>query len=234
MTVAIEDLQKLVGNDQLVALKNQSADFATRIGEWNKTKQLIAQRNPVWQTVERMARHARELPEAAESIAHVEAIRSGRLLLDSSDPATPQRAKLAAVLRQSLSAAQQNHEAAFTSGMAELFSREAWKKIDEPQQAAILVKVGLSAPSKPDLSSDEALLAALDYRNLAARKAEKDAVAGRIADALKLATQLLEPKVQFVSLEKTTLHSPDEVRQWVERQEKTLLAALANGPVQVS
>ena len=233
-TVAIEDLQKLVGNDQLVALKNQSADFATRIGEWSKTKQLVAQRNPIWQTVERMARHARELPDAAESIAHVEAIRSGRLLLDSSDPATPQRAKLAAVLRQSLSAAQQNHEAAFTSGMAELFSREAWKKIDEPQQAAILLKVGLSAPSKPDLSSDEALLAALDYRNLAARKAEKDAVAGRIADALKLATQLLEPKVQFVSLEKTTLHSPDEVRQWVERQEKTLLAALANGPVQVS
>jgi hypothetical protein len=59
-------------------------------------------------------------------------------------------------------------------------------------------------------------------------------VAGRIADALKLATKVLEPKVQFVSLEKTTLHSPDEVRQWVERQEKTLLAALANGPVQVS
>jgi hypothetical protein len=233
-TVAIEDIQKLVGNDQLVALKNQSGDFATRIGEWSKTKQLIAQRNPVWQTVERMARHARELPDAAESIAHVEAIRAGRLLLDSSDPATPQRAKLATVLRQSLSAAQQSHEAAFTSGMAELFSREAWKKIDEPQQATILLMVGLTAPSKPDLSSDEALLSALDYRNLAARKAEKDAVAGRIADALKLATQLLEPKVQFISLEKTTLHSPDEVRQWLERQEKTLLAALANGPVQVS
>ena len=59
-------------------------------------------------------------------------------------------------------------------------------------------------------------------------------MAGRIGEALKLAAQLLEPKVQFVSVEKTTLHSPDEVRQWVERQEKTLLAALANGPVQVS
>jgi hypothetical protein len=66
------------------------------------------------------------------------------------------------------------------------------------------------------------------------RKAEKDAVAGRITDALKLATKLLEPKVQFVSLEKTTLHTPDEVHKWVERQEKTLLAALANGPVQIS
>ena len=155
-------------------------------------------------------------------------------MLDSSAPATPQRGKLAEILRQALNTAQQNHEAAFTAGIAELQSREAWKKIDEHQRAAILTQVGLIVPSKPNVSSDEALLSALDARNLAARKAEKDAVAGRIADALKLATQLLEPKVQFVSLEKTTLHSPDEVRQWVERQEKTLLAALANGPVQVS
>jgi hypothetical protein len=233
-TAAIEDIQKLVGNDQLVALKGQAADFTTRIGEWSKTKQLINQRNPVWHTVERMARHANELPEAAEALAHVEAIRTDRLLLDSSDPATPQRGKLAEILRQALNTAQQNHEVAFTSGIAELQSREAWKKIDEQQRAAILSQVGLAVPSKPDLRSDEALLAALDARNLVARKAEKDAVAGRIADALKLATQLLEPKVQFVSLEKTTLHSPDEVRQWIERQERKLLAALANGPVQVS
>ncbi|MFL6387117.1 MAG: BREX system P-loop protein BrxC [Terriglobales bacterium] len=234
IAAALEDIQKLVGNDQLVALKSQAADLTIRIGEWSRTKQLIAQRNPVWQTVERMARHASELPDAAESRAHVEAIRAGRLLLDSSDPATPQRSKLAEILRQALNTAQQNHEAAFTSGIAELQSREAWNKIDEQQKAAILAQVGLKVPSKPDLSSDEALLAALDARNLVARKAEKDAVAGRIADALKLATQLLEPKVQFVSLEKRTLHSPDEVRQWVQRQERTLLAALANGPVQVS
>jgi hypothetical protein len=234
IAAALEDIQKLVGNDQLVALKSQAADLTIRIGEWSRTKQLIAQRNPVWQTVERMARHASELPDAAESRAHVEAIRAGRLLLNSSDPATPQRSKLAEILRQALNTAQQNHEAAFTSGIAELQSREAWNKIDEQQKAAILAQVGLKVPSKPDLSSDEALLAALDARNLVARKAEKDAVAGRIADALKLATQLLEPKVQFVSLEKRTLHSPDEVRQWVQRQEKTLLAALANGPVQVS
>ena len=71
-------------------------------------------------------------------------------------------------------------------------------------------------------------------RNLAARRAEKDAVAGRVGEVLKLAAQLLEPKVQFVALEKTTLRSAEEVRQWTDRQEKKLLAALANGPVQVA
>ena len=119
-TAEIEDIQKLVGNDQLVALKNKAADFDARIGSGARSRQLIAQRNPVWQIVERMARHAQGLPEAADSLTQVEAIRSGRLLLDSSDPATPQRVKLAEVLRQGLNTAQQNHEAAFTAGMAEL------------------------------------------------------------------------------------------------------------------
>lgn len=233
-TAEIEDIQKLVGNDQLVSLKNKAADFEARIGEWGKIKQLIAQRSPIWQIVERMARHAQGLAEAADSLAQVEAIRSGRLLLDPSDPATPQRARLAELLRQGLNTAQQNHEAAFADGMSDLAASESWKKIAESQQSAILDQVGLAAPAKPDLSSDEALLTALDFRNLAARKAEKDAVAGRISDALRLAAQLLEPKVQFVAIEKITLHSPGEVRQWAERQEKTLLAALANGPVQVS
>jgi len=233
-TAEIEDVQKLVGNDQLVALKNKASDFEVRVVEWGKTKQLIAQRGPGWQIAERMARHAQGVPEAADSLAQMEAIRSGRLLLDSSDPATPQRRKLAEVLRQGLNAAQQSHDAAFSAGMAELAASESWKNISEGQRSAILNQVGLAAPAKPDLSSDEALLSALDSRNLAARKAEKDAVAGRIGEALRVAAQLLEPKVQFVAIEKTILHSPDEVRRWADRQEKMLLAALADGPVQVS
>ena len=93
---------------------------------------------------------------------------------------------------------------------------------------------GLAPPPAPDLSSDAALLHALDTRNLTSRKAERDAVAGRAAEALRLAAQLLEPKVQFVALEKSTLRTPDEIHQWAERQEKKLLAALADGPVQVT
>jgi hypothetical protein len=230
----IEDIQRLVGNDQLVALKNKADDLGSHINAWSKTKQLIKQRNPVWQIVERMARHAYDLHEATDSLTQAEAIRSGRLLLDSSDPATPLRGRLAEILRQGLNTAQQSHETAFAAGMMELAASEAWNKIAENQRATILGQVGLAVPAKIDLTTDEALVTALDLRNLAARKAEKDAVAGRVAEAQKLAAQLLEPRVQFVSLEKATLHSPEEVQQWIERQEKTLLFALGNGPVQVS
>ena len=73
----------------------------------------------------------------------------------------------------------------------------------------------------------------MDGRNLATRKAEADAVSGRIANALKAAAILLEPKVHAVTIEKALLKTPEDVRQWTIRQEKTLLAAIEKGPVQV-
>jgi hypothetical protein len=233
-TAEIEDIQRLVGNDQLVGIKSKADEFTSCIKKWRDTKQLIKQRSEVWATVERLARHAQGLSEAAGPLTQLEAIRTGRLLLDGSDPATPVRSKLADLLRQALNTAQQGHETAYQSGVATLAASDVWSKLDQSQQNSLLSQVGLAAPFKPDVGSDTTLLSALDMRNLAARKAEKDAVAGRVADALKFAAQLLEPKVQFVALEKTTLRTPDEVRQWAERQEKKLLVALANGPVQVA
>lgn len=233
-TVEIEEIQHLVGNDQLLAIRKKADEFTAAIKTWRDTKQLIKQRGEIWKTVERLARHAEGLSEAAESLTQVEAIRAGRLLLDGSDPATPVRSKLADLLRKALNAAQEEHESAYQSGLATLSGSEVWNKLDANQKDRLLSQVGLGAPVKPDVSSDAALLTALDARNLSARRAERDAVAGRVAEVLKLAAQLLEPKVQFVSLERTTLRNPDEVRQWLERQEKKLLAALEAGPVQVA
>ena len=58
-------------------------------------------------------------------------------------------------------------------------------------------------------------------------------MAGRIANALRAAAKLLEPKVGAVAVEKTLLKTAEDVRQWVARQKKKLLEAINNGPVQV-
>jgi hypothetical protein len=230
----IEDIQKLVGNTQLVALKDNAAGLEARVADWKKTKLAIAQRLPLWQTVERLGLHAQGLPDAAAALAQVEAVRTDRLLMDPADPATPLRPTLANTLRQAVNAAQQAHDDAYAAGVAALEANENWKTLAAADQTRILGDVGLVAPSKPDLSTDAALVTALDARNLAARRAEADAVAGRVDTALKQAAQLLEPKVQFVALEKATLHTEAEVRQWSARQEAALLAALKSGPVQVA
>jgi hypothetical protein len=63
---------------------------------------------------------------------------------------------------------------------------------------------------------------------------EIDAIAARVAQAIERAAKLLLPKVQTISLERATLRDAAEVEAWIERQKRTLLEAIANGPVLVS
>ncbi len=232
-TIAIEDLGKLAGSEQLVAIKDKEADLRKWIADWKRASDLANQRRPVWETVERMARHAAHLPAAAEAIEQVEGIRRDRLLLQPTDPVSPIRTKLAEILRQSVSEAQSAHEKAYSEGLAVLSANETWARVAESDRRRIMSEAGLAEPAKDDVSADTLLLAALDARPLSGRWAEADAVPGRVQKALELAARLLEPKVQTVTLERATLKTEADVQQWLERQQKRMLEALKQGPVLV-
>lgn len=232
-TTDIEDIQKLVGNDQLAAILKKAGDFQSSIEKWTKIKELSEKRNPVWAIVERLATHANRVPAAADQLKQVEAIRSGRMLLDVSDPATAVRSQLSDVLRTALKQSQAALEQAYTAGLANLSASSTWQKLKDIDRERILADVGLVAPEKLDVATDDALLATLDRRNLSARRSEVDAVAGRVQRALEQAAKLLQPKVRRITLETATLTSKQEVRAWVERQQKRLEEEIAAGPVLV-
>jgi len=103
--------------------------------------------------------------------------------------------------------------------------------LDPTQQTVILGSVGSIAPAKPDVSSDEALGRHLDARPLKVALAERDAIPGRLQQAIERAARLVEPKVRAVAIERVTLRTPEDVEAWLGRQKGTLLAALADGPV---
>jgi hypothetical protein len=208
------------------------ADLKARIAAWKKTCELIAKRQPAWQTLERMAAHAGAIAEAQPALAQIEAIRANRLILADPDPAAPLRAALADLLRQALNATQSAREAAYAWAMEALADNDTWQQISAGDRARILAEVGLEAPSKLDVGSDAALLAALDARNLAARKTEAEAVKARVERALQQAAQLLEPEVQFLALERAVLKTEADVDAWLARQRGRLLEALKRGPVQ--
>jgi hypothetical protein len=73
-----------------------------------------------------------------------------------------------------------------------------------------------------------------DSKNLATRKTEVEAIPSRAAKALQHAAQLLEPKIQFVAIERSVLKTGADVEAWAEAQKSRLLDALKNGPVQIS
>lgn len=233
-TVEIEDIQRLVGNEQLVAIKAKATDWEQRIKDWSATRDLIAARLPAWRIVERLAKHAGPVVEAKPTLDQVEAIRSQRLLLEASDPANTARQSLAGLLRDAVQKGQIAHEKVFAEAVATLAANAVWAKLTAADQDGIKAAVGLTPPAKPDVTTDEALADTLDRKPLSSAQAEIDAIAGRINQAIERAARLLEPKVQTVTLERATLRDAAEVNAWIERQKTTLLEKLANGPVLVN
>jgi hypothetical protein len=232
-TTDIEDMRKLVGNEQLVAIKSKEADLKARITEWKKNRDLAVKRLPAWQTLEQMTKHAKDLSQAGQCLVQAEAVRTNRLLLEPSDPVGPIRTALADILRTALNAAQENHEKAYSDALAVLKVSSTWQKLSPDDKTRILAEVALVAPAKPEVGSDVALLAALDLKNVDARKTEAEAVTTRVAKALTKAAQLLEPKVQFVAVDKSVLRTEIDVDTWLTGQRTKLLDALKIGPVQV-
>jgi len=230
----IEDLQARAGNEQLAGIRDKAADFEKRIGEWTKTKALVETRKPIWESAEHLARHAGGLPAAEEHLKQVEAVRGHRLLLEPTDPVSPLRSAIADVLRKALLDAHVAYEKAHATGLVALDASSFWQLLEPKERADILVSLGLTAPAAADMSSDGALLATLDVRPLCARQTEADAVPGRVQRALEQAARLLEPKVRSISIERATLATEADVRQWVERQQQILLAAIKDGPVLVN
>jgi hypothetical protein len=184
--------------------------------------------------VEHLARHAGDLPGMQHHLDQIEAIRTHRLLLEPTDSVAPIRVAIAGLLREAVNGAHADQAAAYDEALAALADNENWAKLDPTQQTGILAAVGLTAPVKPDVSSDEALGRHLDGRPLKVTLAERDAIPGRVQQAIERAAKLLEPKVQTVMVERSTLHSEQELEAWLRRQRERLLAAVKVGPVLVS
>jgi len=230
----MEDVQRLIGNEQLVAIKNKATDWEDKIKAWRGTRDLIAARLPAWGIVGRLAKHAAEIPEARPQLDQIDAIRAQCLLLETADPANTVRQALASLLRDAVQKGHAAHDAAFTAANATLAANGIWAKVKPSDQDSIKSLVGLTAPSKPDVATDEALADTLDRKPLSGIQAEIDAIAGRVNQAIERAARLLEPKVQTVTLERSTLRNSAEVEAWIDRQKTMLLSKVASGPVLVN
>ena len=230
-TTDIEDMQRLLGNEQLVAIKSKAAEVESRIKAWTAARDLAAKRKPSWEVVEHLARHARDLPGIQPHLDQIEAIRTQRLLLEPADSVSPIRVAIAGLLREAVNSTHAAHVAAHDQAIATLAGNEIWRNFDSTRQAGILGAVGLTAPSKPDVSSDEALGRHLNARPLRVALAERDAISGRVQQTIERAAKSLEPTVHAVTLERATLRTPQDVGAWLERQKAMLLAAINEGPV---
>jgi len=227
----IEDLQRLVGNEQLTTIITRAADLEAKIKTWSELRDLVGTRKPVWDIVQGLAKHGRDVEAAKPHLEQLNAIYEQRLLLEQSDPIAPLRVAVAQCLRDAVNKAHEALVGAGRQALAALRENEVWKKLPAADQTATLESVGLVLPAKPGIATDEALLGYLDTRPLPAVRTEIDAVAGRFQQAIEQAAKLLEPKVQTVPLDRVTLLTEEDVNNWLEKVKAKLIAAVRKGLV---
>jgi hypothetical protein len=230
----IEDIQRQVGNAQLLAIKAKAGEWEQRIVEWTALRDGIAARLPGWALVERLSRHAGAIASAKTHLDEMRAVSDQRMLLEASDPANAVRLALGNLLRDAVQKAHTTHQRAFDEALTALAGNDVWASTAKADQDDILTGVGLVPPAKPDVSTDQALANHLDAKPLSSVQAEIDAIAGRVARAIEQAARLREPKVQLVNIERATLRSTEDVEAWLARVRVSLTTAVAAGPVLVT
>jgi hypothetical protein len=88
-TAHLDELEALSGNELLLELHNRLDKFKADAGEWYKRGEAIRQRQPRWNDLQRLLKHAAGLPIEAEVRPQVEAIFKGRSLLANPNPVPP-------------------------------------------------------------------------------------------------------------------------------------------------
>lgn len=232
--VWIEDLQHRTGIEQLCEMVAQKVQLDEAADRWPALAATVASRSTGWDELNKLFGHARLEPGAAAINAEIEAIRTGRLLLEANDLVPPIRGKVAAILRERITATQDDHEKTFAKELQTLAANSVWNCLPSDTQETILSEVGLRQPEPVDVSTDTAIGVALAGLALDARRNAALAVPTLAGQALRKAAAKGEPEVRTVGIEKTTLRTSNDVQQWAKRAETLLLEEVKKGPVFVS
>ncbi len=232
-TKPIEDLKRLAGTEQLGAILERKDKLHDWIGAWKKLAELSGERYKAWESAEAFTHHALGLAVLERVGPELGAILTQRSLLDDTDHVTPQVAKLAAALRENLTARHAELTKAIRKADATLAGDATWSKLAAAAQAEVRRGVGLDLPPRLDIASDETLRRMLDARPLSAWQSAVDAVGERVAKALDAAARQLDEgrPATTVPIRRGTLADEAAVRAWLGEHEEKLIDAVRKGPV---
>jgi hypothetical protein len=215
-TLLLEELRTLGGNEQFVAVYDAREKLLSASQAWLKARDKIAQRQPRWQALQRLLKHAEKLPVAAQVAPQVTAIQAERALLDDPDPVTPLIGRLTDTLRAALQDAHDRLQETHAREMARLEATQEWQAVRESDRQALLVSNGLNAVPDIQVGTEPALLNTLDAIPLNTWEDTIAALPARVEQARMQAAHLLEPKAVHVKPKPATLKSPEDVEAYLE------------------
>jgi hypothetical protein len=227
----VQDLAQRVGNDQLKAIFQQKDRLTAEIADWRARADKVVLRQPRWDDLLALLKHADGLPVAAGVRSEVEAIERNRSLLADPDPVPGMVETVTQALRDVLNDARARCEAARQQGHESLLASQTWERIKPKDRESLTAQFGLGGLPTVRVGSTEEVLDSLRAMKLAEWGTLCDALPTRFSQALAAAAKLLEPKAQHIKLPGGTIKDEDDLRAWVKRAEDAIRAKLQDGPV---
>jgi len=227
----VKEIKALTGNEQLVKLYEQRDVLTHSLADWAKTAKLVQDRLPRWNSLNNLADHAAKLTEAGDARQQMQTIEDERQLLADPDPVAPLCDKLTQLLREKLTAHHSRYQQIYQDGMAALKVADAWSKLGDEQRQSLLVQRGLTAMPGIKVGTEDEVIASLEAMSLEMWQAQCDALPQRFQKTQRDAAKLIEPKVVYVTLPSTTIHSDAELEAWLAQVRKQIQEKLKNGPV---
>lgn len=231
-TTQIKEFQQLSGNQQFVGVHEKRDQLLEFHKAWSSRAKLSEERVPEWRRLESLLKYAQQSPVTSELETQVEAIRTGRSLLDNPDPQTPILRELSTALRAAVNDAHDQKQSSRDREIKALESWEEWSRLGENDQQRILSKYDLQPISPIDLGTDEALLNSLEATSLQEWDTQIVALPVRAAKAREEAARFLEPKTVSVKPQPATLKNEGDVKAYIQEFQEELLTHInAGNPV---
>lgn len=231
---SVKEIKALTGNDQLVRLYDEREALAQNLTDWAKTAKAIQNRLPRWNSLNDLAGHAANLPEADETRQQIQTIKNERQLLANPDPVAPLCDKLTQVVREKLTAHHARYQQLHQEGMAALEQSDAWSKLTDAKRTSILDQNGLSAVPGIKVGTETEVIASLEGMSLEMWQARCDALPQRFQKAQRDAGKMIEPKVVYVTLPSAMIHNEAELEAWLDNVKAQIRQRLGVGPVGVN
>ena len=228
-TAILDPLRLSGGNAQLVAAYERRETLLTDWNSWKRAQGLIAQRQPVWDTLNRLLVHADKLPVTAGVRPQVESIRVERALLTDPDPVPPLLDVLTNALRPALQSARQRLVDMRSREVGALEASAEWEKISPQERRRILSANSLDAVPAINVGTDEALLTTLDEYPLSKWEDLIAALPARVQRAREEAAQLVEPQAVRIKIPSATLKTRPEAQDYLDRLGKEIMKEIDAG-----
>ena len=209
-------LLALHGNQRIRAVADDHNRLRADLTRWLAASQKRDKREAGLRQLERLLRHAADLPVASAVGPSIVAIHDGRQLLDDPDPIAPLLQEVTGALRSEVKQRAEQLENANRAVITELESWAEWAKLPPADRDVIITEARLAAETLPDVSSGDRLLDVLDATPLSAWRDRISLVPSRGDQARQRALKKLQPESVRVTMPSVAIANKDDLTSYFD------------------